>query len=80
MSVTANIIRDANLKPGDAMRNVHGETVEGSMVLDGSTFMYRDGDNPDGGYRLYSESPITGAVIDKWLPDTAIAAIRASTI
>lgn len=54
-SVISRIIRQHDLKPGDAMRTIHGDAIIGSRVIGGSMVVYPQDDH----HLLISESVLT---------------------
>lgn len=74
-SMINQVIVREGLKPGDTMRNVKGEDIEGSVVLGSYSFIHRD-DGHHGGYRLESERPIHGDAQSLWLSKDAMRVLK----
>lgn len=55
-SVITRIVREHGLKPGDAMRTIHGDEIAGSRVIGVSMVVYPQDDH----HLLVSESVLTG--------------------
>ena len=69
------IVTEHGIKPGEPMRNVHGEVIEGSCVLSPYMFIHRE-DGPTGGYRLISENALLGDQHQEWISADTLAALR----
>ena len=54
--VITRIVEQHGLKPGDPMRTIHGDVIEGSRVIGGSMVVYPQDDH----HLLVSESVLTG--------------------
>lgn len=74
-SMINQVIVQNELKPGDTMRNVKGEDIEGSVVLGPYSFVHPE-DGPHGGFRLESERPIHGDAQSLWLSKDAMRALK----
>ena len=68
------IIREAGLKTGDQMLNVHGDAIPDSVVVDSYTIIYRAS---DGRYEMFHERPIVGGEVRQSFSAEAMAAIKA---
>lgn len=72
----SSIVRKHGLKPGDTMRNVHGEEIADSCVIDGYTIIHRE-DGERGGYRIISENPLLGDETQQFFTADAMAILKA---
>lgn len=75
MTTIASIVAKHALKPGDPMRNIHGEIIADSVVLHNRCFAHRVGN----GVEIIHESSITDKETTLFLTDKAFAALRAAT-
>jgi len=77
-SEIANIIKSHQLAGGMPMKNIFGEDIESSCVIDSQSFVHLD----DGGkrVRLLRENAITGAQIDESFTTEAFAALQGCDI
>lgn len=69
-----NVIKKHDLKSGDTMRNIHGDEIPGSVVIDNYTFVHPERDTK--GFRMVSEKPLTGEQTERWLSVDAIRAFQ----
>lgn len=58
-SVVSNIIKTNDLKPGDKMKNVKGEVIPNSVVMESRICAIND---EDGNIQIHKENPIHGTV------------------
>jgi len=75
MTDVSKIIKDNGLQPGQLMKNIHGDDIPGSLVIDNYTALV--GTN-DGFFTLYNTRPISGATTEIRLSQSAVDIIRNS--
>jgi len=73
-SLIRKIIKENGLVGGMPMKNIHGEDIERSVVIDSSSWAFYDVDNKC--VRLLREHRITGKEIDENFTPEAFAALQ----
>lgn len=77
MSNISAIIKEHGLAPGDTMKNIHGEDIEGSAVLnDRLVVIKRDEGDAYPGYDLLAENPLSGEETKLYLSAATFATLQ----
>lgn len=73
-NVIAKIIKDNELVGGMPMKNIHGEDIDNSVVIDSNSWAYFDDDSKR--VRLLREHAISGERIDESFSPEAFATLQ----